>query len=256
MATNQYEIKLSHFEGPFDLLLFFVERDELNIYDIPITKLIEDFLLHIRNLEKLNIELASEFILFVSTLMRIKEKMLIPLKEIDEVGNEIDPREELVNKIIEYKKFKEVAAEMAKLEEMRVLVAKRGNLNSELVKIGNAQSEGTEIQTLTLFKLMRTFEKTLKRFNDKMNKPIHVVEKHPYTMESSRNYLLDTLSQTKSVAFELVFSACENRIHAIFLFLSLLELIQQNFMTIMVGNNKNNFIVEYIEPENRPIGEA
>src|SRR5258708_7999324 len=93
-----YQIKLPQFEGPFDLLLFFIERDELDIYNIPITRIINDFLNFVHGQEKLNIELSSEFILFVSTLMRIKAKMLLPRKELDASGHEIDPRQQLIDK--------------------------------------------------------------------------------------------------------------------------------------------------------------
>src|ERR1700761_4951289 len=107
MNTETYQIKLPQFEGPFDLLLFFIERDELDIYNIPITKITNEFLDYIHNRESLNIELSSEFILFISTLMRIKAKMLLPRKELDAEGNEIDPRQELIDKLLAYKKFKE-----------------------------------------------------------------------------------------------------------------------------------------------------
>lgn len=100
---DSYTIKIQQFEGPFDLLLFFIERDELDINDIPIAKITNDFLDYIRHLEALDIDIASEFILVAATLMRIKAKMLIPRKELDEEGNEIDPREELTQKLIEYK---------------------------------------------------------------------------------------------------------------------------------------------------------
>src|SRR6476469_5005641 len=136
MNTKTYQIKLDQFEGPFDLLLFFIERDELDIYNIPITKITNDFLDYIHATEKLNIELSSEFILFISTLMRIKAKMLIPRKELDEQGNEIDPRQELVNKILEYKRFKEASAQMAEMEATRMLLAKRGNIQDEMNRIG------------------------------------------------------------------------------------------------------------------------
>jgi segregation and condensation protein A len=159
MNTTPYQIKLPQFEGPFDLLLFFIERDELDIYNIPITKLIEDFMQFIHGPEELNIELSSEFILFVSTLMRIKAKMLLPRKEVDEQGNEIDPRQELVDKILEYKKFKEASVKLAELEATRMLMVKRGNLQKELSHLGEEASEGTEIQTITLYKLMKVFEK-------------------------------------------------------------------------------------------------
>src|SRR6202000_1427451 len=154
-----YQIKLPQCEGPFDLLLFFIERDELDIYNIPIFSLTNDFLDYIHSLESLNIELASEFILFISTLMRIKAKMLLPRKEIDALGNEIDPRQELIDKILEYKKFKEASAQMAEMEALRMMVVKRGNLQKELSMVGENAGEGTEIQAVTLFKLMKAFEK-------------------------------------------------------------------------------------------------
>ncbi len=247
MNTATYQIKLDQFEGPFDLLLFFIERDELDIYNIPITKITNDFLAYIHQTEKLNIELSSEFILFISTLMRIKAKMLIPRKEIDEQGNEIDPRQELINKILEYKKFKEVSLKMAQMEEVRMLMIKRGNLQKELSQIGEEAGEGTEIQAVTLFKLMKAFERVAQRLHERNNKPVHTVVQYNYTMEGSREHMLDTCRKEKNVSFEKIFDICENRIHAIFLFLSLLELVQQKYLAIITGEGRNNFIIEYNE---------
>jgi len=245
LNTATYQIKLDQFEGPFDLLLFFIERDELDIYNIPITRITNDFLDFIHNSEKLNIELSSEFILFISTLMRIKAKMLIPRKEIDAEGNEIDPRQELINKILEYKRFKEASLQMAQLEEVRMLMIRRGNLQKELSQIGEEFGEGTEIQAVTLFKLMRAFEKVVHRLRERNNKPVHTVVQYNYTMEDSREFMLDTCRKEKTVSFEKIFDLCENRIHAIFLFLSLLELVQQKYMLLVTGEGRNNFIIEY-----------
>ena len=247
MSTPTYQIKLDQFEGPFDLLLFFIERDELDIYNIPITKITNDFLDFIHNSEKLNIELSSEFILFISTLMRIKAKMLIPRKEIDAQGNEIDPRQELINKILEYKRFKEASLKMAELEEIRMLMIKRGNLQKELSQIGEEFGEGTEIQAVTLFKLMKAFEKVANRLKERNNKPVHTVVQYNYTMEDSREFMLDTCRKEKTVSFIKIFDVCENRIHAIFLFLSLLELVQQKYMMLVTGEGRNNFIIEFNE---------
>lgn len=247
MINTTYQIKLDQFEGPFDLLLFFIERDELDIYNIPITKITNDFLDFIHQTEKLNIELSSEFILFISTLMRIKAKMLIPRKEIDEQGNEIDPRQELINKILEYKRFKEASTKMAEMEAVRMLMLKRGNLQKELSQIGEEAGEGTEIQAVTLFKLMKAFEKVVKRLHDKNNKPVHTVVQYIYTMDESRDYMLDTCRIAKNASFEKIFEVCQDRIHALFLFLSLLELSQQKFLIIVTGEGRNNFIVEYNE---------
>ncbi|MBK7376163.1 MAG: segregation/condensation protein A [Ferruginibacter sp.] len=247
MNNTTYQIKLEQFEGPFDLLLFFIERDELDIYNIPITKITNDFLDFIHNSEKLNIELSSEFILFISTLMRIKAKMLLPRKELDADGNEIDPRQELINKILEYKRFKEAAAKMAEMEALRQLMVKRGNLQKEISQIGEEAGEGTEIQTVTLFKLMKAFEKVIHKLQERNNRPVHTVVRYNYTMEESREYMLSTCRAEKTMSFEKVFDVCENRIHAIFLFLSLLELVQQRFMSLLTGEGKNNFIVEWNE---------
>jgi len=247
--VSTYQIKLDQFEGPFDLLLFFIERDELDIYNIPITRIINDFLDFIHSQESLNIELSSEFILFISTLMRIKAKMLLPRKEIDAQGNEIDPSQELVAKILEYKKYKEVSARMAEMEADRMLMIKRGNIQKELSSIGEEASEGTEVQTITMFKLMKAFERVMQRYHDRFNKPMHTVVRYNYSIEQSKTDLISKAQSERTLSFERVFDAIENRVQAIFIFLSMLELVQGKFLRIMIGEGKNNFIVEYNEAE-------
>jgi segregation and condensation protein A len=256
MSTT-YQIKLPQFEGPFDLLLFFIERDELDIYNIPIHGLTKDFLTYIHELETLNIELASEFILFVSTLMRIKAKMLLPRREVDAHGNEIDPRQELVDKILEYKRFKEASEQMVIMEAERLLMQKRGNIKQELDALGEEYSEGTEIQTVSMYKLMQAFERVMKKYTERQHKPQHVVIKYNYSMEGQRSFLLDYMKTTHRVAFDVLFAQCENRIHAIFTFLSMLELVQQKYFSMLVGTGRNNFIIEWnenrdelVQPEN------
>jgi segregation and condensation protein A len=256
--TETYQIKLPQFEGPFDLLLFFIERDELDIYNIPITKITNEFLDFIHHSEALNIDLGGEFILFISTLMRIKAKMLLPRKELDQEGNEIDPRQELIDKILEYKKFKQAALEMQQMEAMRMMMVKRGNLQNELAKIGEQSGEGTEIQTVTLFKLMKAFERVAQRLHEKRHQPVHTVVQYNYTMEGSREYMLELIKRERSISFEKIFEVCENRIHAIFLFLNMLELIQGKYFTIITGEGMNNFIVEYnpTREEDEPVAAA
>ncbi len=240
-----YQIKLPQFEGPFDLLLFFIERDELDIYNIPINGLIKDFLAYIRDLETLDMEQASEFILFVSTLMRIKAKMLLPRKEVDASGNEIDPRQELVDKILEYKRFKEASEVMAVMEAERLLAQKRGNIRAELDAVSEANSEGTEVQTITVYKLAQTFERVLRKFKERTDKPQHVVVKYNYSLEGQRSFLIEQVGSAGRITFEALFTRCENRMHAIFTFLSMLELVQQHYLTILTGSGRNNFILEW-----------
>src|SRR6187402_1181520 len=165
MITPQenFEVKLPLFEGPFDLLLFFIERDELDIYDIPIATITNDFLAYIHQMETMNIEVASEFILVAATLMRIKSKMLLPRPQIDEQGNELDPREELVKHLLEYKKYKSVVDQFHKMEETELMKEKRGNLMKELRQLAESTNVEAELQDVDMFKLLTVFEKVLKR---------------------------------------------------------------------------------------------
>ncbi|HEX2534404.1 MAG TPA: segregation/condensation protein A [Chitinophagaceae bacterium] len=249
MSNTTYQIKLPQFEGPFDLLLFFIERDELDIYNIPITRIINDFLAYIHGEESLNIELSSEFILFISTLMRIKAKMLLPRKEVDAQGNEIDPRQELVDKILEYKKYKEAAVKMAEMEAERMLLVRRGNIQKEMLQIGEEAGEGTEIQTITLFKLMKAFERVMQRYNAQFNKPVHTVVRYNYSMEQTKSDMVARAHSERTLTFEKIFEKVENRVHAIFTFLSMLELVSQRYLRIIIGEGKNNFVIEYNETE-------
>src|SRR5688572_29646669 len=171
--TVSFEIKLPLFEGPFDLLLFFIERDELDIHDIPIFQITNDFMGYIRQLEKLNLEVASDFILTAATLMRIKAKMLLPRTEKDEAGNEIDPRKELVQHLLEYKKYKASLGELSEMEERRLMQENRGNTNDDLERIAKQNQMDFELQDLSLYKLMKVFEKVMLRFEEEERRPKH-----------------------------------------------------------------------------------
>jgi segregation and condensation protein A len=241
-----YEIKLPQFEGPFDLLLFFIERDELDIYDIPIANITNDFLYYMKQATVLNIELASEFIVVAASLMRIKAKMLLPRKEMDSQGNEIDPRDELVKQLLEYKRYKEILDEMRMLEDERAKMYARGNVDNEMEEIAKSWTGEAELHTLTLFKLLKAYEKAMSRQDEKQNRPIHKVKQYAYTAEGQKEYLLHLTSQEKNIPFQEIFSICENRIHAIFLFLAMLDLLQQRLLTIQTGLGANNFWVSTV----------
>lgn len=242
--SEAYFIKLPQFEGPFDLLLFFIERDELDIYNIPINSITQEFLQYIHQLETLNIEMASEFILFVSTLMRIKAKMLLPRRELDPTGAEIDPRQELIDKLLEYKRFKEASDQFSAMEAERLQMQKRGNVRTELEALGHQYAEGTEIQTVTLYKLVSTFERVMKKLKERENKPQHIVVKYNYSMESQRSFLNDFLQEKKKSNFEELFGEMEDRFQALFTFLAILEMVQQNLINLLVGEGRNSFILE------------
>ncbi|MBS1487956.1 MAG: segregation/condensation protein A [Bacteroidetes bacterium] len=243
MAQENFEVRLPLFEGPFDLLLFFIERDELDINDIPISKITSDFLEYIHRLETLNIEVASEFILVAATLMRIKSKMLLPRPQLDEQGNEIDPREELVKHLMEYKKYKSVIDQFHKMEETELMKEKRGNLMKELRQLAESTNVEAELQDVDLFKLLTVFEKVLKRHEEERNRPIHQVIQYPYTIEGQKEFILKEVISRSRVAFTELFEKAPTRISLIFNFLAILEMLATGVLTIQVGEGYNNFWV-------------
>jgi len=244
MQTSTYTIQLEHFEGPFDLLLFFIKRDEIDITDIPIATITNDFLAYIRHMENLNIELASEFIVVAATLMRIKAKMLLPRKEVNEEGEEIDPREELVARLMEYKRFKEVIVDLRALEERRNNIFERGNVIDELQIQANQALVDIELESLTLYNLFKAFQKVLDRQKERGRKSIHTIVRYNYTIRGQQTMIFQRILQFERPSFEEMFLEMENRIHAIVNFLALLELANQQIISVVTGDEINQFWIE------------
>jgi segregation and condensation protein A len=243
-VKENFEIRLPLFEGPFDLLLFFIERDELDITDIPISKITNDFLEYLHHLENLNIEVASEFILVAATLMRIKSKMLLPRPQLDEAGNEIDPREELIRHLMEYKKYKSVVEDLHKMEEGEIHKEKRGNIIKELRHLAEISNVEAELQDVDLFKLLTVFEKVMKRWEEEKNKPVHQVIQYPYTVEGQKEFILTEVGTKGRVAFTDLFQGIPSRVALIFNFLAILEMLAGGNLNIQVGEGYNNFWIE------------
>jgi len=226
------------------LLLFFIERDELDIYDIPIAKITADFLDYLKHLESMEMEVASEFILVAATLMRIKAKMLLPRPELDEEGNEIDPREELVKHLLEYKKYKSVIGQLGQMEEGMIDREKRGNLQKELRHLAEANSVESELQNLDLYKLMQVYQRVLERFETAQSKPRHQVVQYPYTIAGQKDYLRTRLGIEKRISFEAIIEENPSKVYLIFNFLAILELLQLGEMRLHLGEGFNNFWIE------------
>ncbi len=241
IPDDKYEIKLPQFEGPFDLLLFFIERDELDIYDIPISKITSDFLAYIAQMTALNIELASEFILVAARLMQIKAKMLLPRPEIDAEGNEVDPRKDLIQKLIEYKKFKEASGELEIMSEERAKQFKRGNFYHDLNEVRLSASSEEELQTLDLFRIMTVYQRIMFRYNNKPEPVVHTVVQYPYTIESQKKYISQLLLSNEKLNFESVMKDAKDRVQLVYSFLAILELLQQQMVEIQIGLGFNNF---------------
>ena len=239
-----YEIKLPLFEGPFDLLLFFIERDEIDIMDIPISKITNDFFEYISDLESMNIEVASEFIVVAATLMRIKSKMLLPRLSLDEEGNEIDPREELVEHLIEYKKFKSVISEFSDLENSRLSKKIRGNLESEIGTIAERAKVESELQDIDLYKLLVVFQNVLSKYENEKNKPKHQIFEYPYTITEQKKFLINLLKSKSKISFIRLVEDNPLKILVIYNFLAMLELIQESKIKLSLGNGMNNFWIQ------------
>ena len=243
-----FEIKLPLFEGPFDLMLFFIERDELDIYDIPISKITNDFLDYIHHLEKMEIEVASDFILFAATLMKIKSRMLLPRPEFNETGEEVDPREELIRNLLEYKKYKSVVGDLATLEWERLSKEKRGNIAAELHALVKVEDVDAEMQHVDLYKLLKVFQRTMAKMASREDQTTHTVIQYPYTITQQKDFVLEKISFKKQVPFTDFIAYKADKIFVIYTFLAILELLQLELVTIVIGEGFNNFWVEKTEP--------
>jgi segregation and condensation protein A len=250
MTEDGFEIKLPQFEGPFDLLLFFIERDELDIQDIPIARIADDFLNYIHQMTILNMELASEFIFVAATLMRIKAKMLLPRYEVEEGGTEVDTREELIRKLIEYKKFKEICLELQPLEDERFKQEKRGNINFDIAQVEVAPLPGEELSEISLYKLMMVYGRVMKNYLNRKEEVTHTVTQYPYTIEKQKKAIEGLLRVNKMMDFKAIALNSENKVHFVYNFLAVLEMLQQELIDIQVGLGFNNFWISAKPTEN------
>lgn len=236
-----FEIKLPQFEGPFDLLLFFIERDELDIHEIHISQITNDFLDYIRHMHLLNIELASEFIIVAATLMRIKAKMLLPRPDLDDEGNELNLKEDLIQKLIEYKKFKQITEELKVFEEQRFMQDRRGNIAADLLTIAPLSDPAEELAAFDLYKLMLVYDKLMSRYTARSEKVTHTIVQYPYSIEQQKTVLAQLLELNKKMDFSELKKNSENRVHFVYNFLAVLEMLQQQLISIQLGLGYNNF---------------
>ncbi|GGE55626.1 condensin subunit ScpA [Pedobacter psychrotolerans] len=243
MQSEIFEIKLPVFEGPFDLLLFFIERDELNIQDVEIAKITNDFLAYIHQLLAVNVEVASEFILVAATLMRIKSRMLLPRMELDESGQEINPEEDLIARLIAYKQFKSAAEEMKVLEDARLKQERRGNIEYDLSLAAEASTHQDELLSLDLYKLLTVYHRLMQKYELRSEEVKHTVVQYPYTIEEQKYVMANLLNINKQIDFALVLKHSENKVHFVYNFLAILEMLQQQLVEITIGSGFNNFSI-------------
>ncbi len=226
MSANPYVISLPNFEGPLDLLLFFIRRDELDIYDIPIARIAEEFLTYTHAIQMLDLEQAGDFIVMAAMLMQIKAQMLLPKPE-RAAGeeDEEDPRAELVRRLLEYRQYKEIAGELREREEENRAVFYRQYFKADEKVITDATPEEI-LRNVTLYDLLTAFKRAVDRA-PKRN--VHVVEQLTYTIEQQTEYILSELAhQTQVTLFDLVRDL--DRIGLVVTFLAMLELIRSKFI--------------------------
>ncbi len=216
-----YQIRLPNFEGPFDLLLYFIKRDEINIYDIPIAKITEEFLSYIRLMQFFDLELAGEFILMASNLMYVKASLLLPRPTED--GDEMieDPRTLLVERLLEYRKYKEAAEELQSLEEENRYVYYRHLFDADR----QTADDESGYKNATLFELLSAFKIAIDRANQVPAE--HHVEVVPVTIEEQSEFILSRIAKGERVSFLQIVSNQTVQV-VVVTFVALLELIKNS----------------------------
>ncbi|MFA5275792.1 MAG: segregation/condensation protein A [Candidatus Omnitrophota bacterium] len=240
-----YKIKLQMFEGPLDLLLYLVKKDHLNIYDIPIAKVAEQYLDYINLMQLMDLNIAGEFMVMAATLMQIKSKMLLPAEPVEQTEEQEDPRAELVKRLLEYEKFKEIAENLRKREEGQREVFKRPNTETEK-ELG--KEDKPVYFEASIFDLINAFSRALK---DVPREVFYEVIKDEFTIEEKVHSILHLLLVQPSERVSELFKKAKNKLEIIVTFLAILELIRMKeivavqsdmFEDIEITRNKENII--------------
>lgn len=235
-----YKIKLEHFEGPLDLLLFFIKRDEINIYDIPISKITKEFLDYVNLIKFLDLETAGEFILMASTLMHIKARMLLP-KEYDEKGEVIDPRADLVNALLEYKRYKEMSEELSFFESAQRKISFRGNFSQDIST--PPDDFETLLGNVSVYDLAKVFKRVIEGIK---NKPVHQVKKINVSISEQIEFIFKKLEGIPQIHFLSLVEGIKQKIIVIVTFIAILELVKSKRITIQISPSYNDFLIRKV----------
>lgn len=239
-----YKIKLEMFEGPLDLLLYLIKKDQLNIYDIPIAQVTEQYMQYLELMKMLNLDIVGDFLVMAATLMQIKSRMLLPPDPNAQQEEELDPRDELVRRLLEYKQFKEIAENLRNRELTRQDFFGR-ILDVERTK--ELKEEAKEVYfEASLFDLITAFTKILKNVPKEV---FYEVIKEEHTVEQKIHDILHMLLEKPKVMLGDLFSRSRSKIEIIVTFMAILELIRLReiialqkrlFDEIEVVRNKEN----------------
>ena len=232
-----YKVRLNQFEGPLDLLLFFIKRDELNIYDIPIARLTKEFLDYVNLIKILDLEVAGDFILMASTLMHIKVRMLLP-REVDEKGEEIDPRADLVKALLEYKRYKEMSEELSYFESNQRRRKFRGNFSEDLKEAPNEFD--ILLKNVSIYDLAKAFKYAIDQMKDE---PVHQVKKLNVSIDEQINFIQSKLNEFPELHFLKLIEEITEKIRIIVTFIALLEMVKSGKIAIQTAILFNDFII-------------
>ena len=221
-----YRVKLTEFEGPLDLLLFFIKRDELDIYNIPISRITAEFLEYLHLMAKLDLEVAGDFIVMAATLMQIKVKMLLPRDE--SAPEEEDPRAELVRRLIEYKRFKEMSQQMATLEEEQRKVYYRKFFATD-TRVQPEEDEGLLLKDVSLFNLIAAFKSAMDQMPRKM---VHEVALLAVSVDEQMSFVLDFLRLHGPTTLLAIVAHMTEKVRIIVTIIALLELTKNKVVTL------------------------
>lgn len=236
-----YRVRLDQFEGPLDLLLFFIRRDELDVHDIPIARITDEYLAYVRLLEQIDLDGAADFIYMAALLIQIKARMLLPGPERDEEGEPVDPRKELVERLLEYVRFKEAAAVLEQRWDERHRHFGRGAAASERARL-EAPTEVT--YRVSLFDLLAALHGVLQRAEAAGEAPRHAPRRYAYTIEEQRQYVLERLAAGPAAFTALV--ARRPKPFVIVTFLAVLDLLRQQAVRLLLGVRPEDFSIEAV----------
>ena len=244
MAT--YRIQLQDFEGPLDLLLFFIRRDELDIYDIPIAHITDEYLAYVRLMEEIDLDGVADFIYMAALLINMKARMLLPRQELDEDGEPIDPRQELVERLLEYLRFREASEQLSDAHEARADLFTRGMASAPAQRFEN--EEPADVEEASIFELVAALRGVL---TEAPEEPVHAVERVHYSVEAQRERLLRELERDDVVSFRGMVAG-EPRGFVIAVFLAVLELARLGDVWLRPVDGPSDFVVERLFPEEEP----
>jgi segregation and condensation protein A len=235
--AETYKVKLNQFEGPLDLLLFFIKRDELNIYDIPIARITKEFLEYVNLIKILDLEVAGDFILMASTLMHIKVRMLLP-REVDEKGEEIDPRAELVKALLEYKRYKEMSEELSLFESTQRRRRFRGNFSADPKEAPHEYE--ILLKNVSIYDLAKAFKNAIEQLKEEA---IHEVQRLNVSIDEQIDYIEQKLQEFPELNFLQLVESLQEKIRIIVTFIALLELVKSGRLSIKTSKTFNDFII-------------